>query len=183
MQYKPKVTKIELGEKIIDITDGNEAVVPMSGPYYLTESGKLLTKNGTSYDKINRNHISRIGALDALLFINEDNTLETLRSYNSNEYMDIIDENDKKIKIKYIFLEISDRWTNSTSDHFYVVDDDDNLLDFSKQSLMVASEYYESKGKVTKLQYNSETFKMEITFNSGESIVIDDVYQYDEIKQ
>jgi flagellar basal body-associated protein FliL len=161
-------TKIDLGEKIIDLTDG------YSGPYYLTESGKLLTEDGVSYDTINRNHIKRLGGLGLCVYINEDSTLETLRTSDANEYLDIVDNSGNKIKAKYAFYESSERWTGTTSMHFYVVDENDELLDFYEGSLMGK--------KVSSLKYDDSADKIEIFYTDNTSTVIEKVYQYIEVK-
>jgi len=183
-QSKFVITKIELGEKIIDFTiTGGDAVVPYSGPYYLTESGKLLTEDGTSYEEINRNHIVRIGSLGKSVYVNKDNTLEILRVSGTNEYITIVDENGKKIRAKSVFYESSERWYGTTQEHFYAVDENDILLHFYEGSLMVADEYYDSEGKikVISINYDQNASKIEISFTDGKSITIEKVYGYKEL--
>lgn len=175
-QSKFDIIKIELDEKIIDMTEGNGVTVPYSGPYYLTESGKLLTEDGVSYDEINRNHIKRIGSLGRAVYINEDKTLETPRVSQTNEYIDVVYENGEKIKAKVVFCESSEKWTGTTSEHFYVIDENDKLLDFSDMSLFVADYYFAHT--VKDFKYSETDNSVVFYYTDGTSEKIEKVYQY-----
>lgn len=184
-----KITKVNISEKIIDLTYANYVnsnLITVGGPYYLTETGKLLNENGKSYEEINRNHVASIGNIDGIIYINEDKTLETLRTFrtlNTYEYIYIVDENNQNVKSKYVFFESSTRWTGTTSNHYYVVDENGQLLDFSSNSLMVAYEYYEAKGKIVhKLEYDETNFTIKVIFTDGSSITIENIYnKYTEV--
>lgn len=176
-------SKIDLNEKVIDITEGGNGVKPFSGPYFLTVSGKLLTEKGITYKEINREHIRYIEAAEGLVYLNKDKTIEIPRSLKSNEYLTVNYENSKVVKSKYVFMEMSERWTGTNTTHFYIIDENNKLLDCSDSSIYIASEYLEASGKtVSNVIFTKSENKINIVFTDGSTLQINKVYQYAETK-
>lgn len=169
-----KIAKVEIDEKVIDLTGGNNSVtVPYSGPYFLTEKGNLLNEKGKTYDEINRNHINRTGSLGMMIYINADNTFEIIRNHNTYEYMAIIDDKGNKVKGKFIFY-----GSNSGKETCYIVDENNILLQFNNDSLMVAQSLYPySENKIKDIKYDGKN-KVEILLENGEKHTIENISQY-----
>lgn len=169
-----KIAKVEIDEKVIDLTNGNNSVtVPYSGPYFLTEKGNLINEKGKTYDEINRNHVKYIGSLGMMVYINKDNTFEIIRNHNTYEYMEIIDDKGNKVKGKCIFY-----GTNSGKETCYIVDENNILLQFNNDSLVaVRSLYPYSENKIKSIKYDGKS-KVEILLENGEKHTLDNIYQY-----
>lgn len=169
-----QVSKMEMSEKIIDITGGkNSVTVPYSGPYFLTEKGNLINEKGKTYDEINRNHVKYMGSLGMMVYINKDNTFEIIRNHNTYEYMEIIDDKGNKVKGKFIFY-----GSNSGKETCYIVNENDILLQFNNDSLMVAQSLYPySENKIKDIKYDGKS-KVEILLENGEKHTLDNISQY-----
>lgn len=149
-----KLTEVLPTEKILEIYIGGFAVphYGIHGPYFLTDSGKLINSNGMSYEELVKNHIERFGNLDDFIYINNDATLSFHRAnYDCNDVLisETLNKKDQKLKIKYLSYHL-DKYGNTI---FYAVGQDNKLYSFDRDSLMIASKEYEYRDKdVSKLQ-------------------------------
>ena len=163
-------------EKILEIYTDKLAAphYGIHGPYFLTDSGKLINSDGMSYEKLVKNHIEYFGPLGDFVYINNDGTLSFHRaSYDCNDVLiydyprSIEAKEDEKLKIKYLCY-LSDRESNTT---FYAVGQDNKLYSFDKDSLMVANLEYEYEDKeVSKLQIitlNDSNKCVQVVFTDG----------------
>ena len=166
--------KVEIDEKVIDLTNGNNSVtVPYSGPYFLTEKGNLVNEKGKTYDEINRNHINGIGTLGMMVYINKDNTFEIIRNHNTYEYMEIIDDKGNKVTGKCIFYDYI-----SGKENFYIINENNKLLRFNGDSLMVAQSIYPyAENKIKDIKYDGKN-KVEILLENGEKHTLENISQY-----
>ena len=114
-------TKANISEKIIDIAfEGNEGAVPYSGPYFMTETGKVLNKEGKTYEEVNKDHVAPIGTVQYLLYICSDNTFDIPRT--NNDYFKVVDDSGINIKGKKIFMDDS-----RGVETFYIIGEDNKL--------------------------------------------------------
>lgn len=171
-----KFTKVAINAVVIDMTEGNEGVVPYSGPYYLTKEGKLLREDGKTYEQINGQHISSMGSMEAFVYINKDKTASYQRIEGVEEF--VLDQTGKKVTLKQAFSESSERFSGTTEDHFYVVTEDNKLYDFSATSFMVASGYYDARDKTVESLKMVSSSKIRVNFFDGTNIDIQGVYSY-----
>ena len=153
------------------------------GPYFLTNSGKLINSDGMSYEKLIKNHIENFGTLKDFVYINNDGTLSFHRANHDCNDVLIYDyprsikaKEDEKLKIKYLCY-LSDKGDNTT---FYAVGQDNKLYSFDRDSLMVADlEYnYEDK-EVLKLQIiplNDSDICVQVVFTDGTTFNIRNDY-------
>ena len=168
-----KLTEVLPTEKILEIYIGGFAVphYGIHGPYFLTDSGKLINSDGMSYEEVAKNHILKVGTLGDRVYINSDATVSFHRAnYDCNDVL--ISEflnsgKDQKLKIKYL-CHLSNRDTNTT---FYAIGQDNKLYSFDKDSFMVANIEYDYEDKdVSKLQIikDSDSSKcVQVVFTDG----------------
>ena len=175
-----KFNEILPNEKILEIYTDKLALphYGIHGPYFLTDSGKLINSNGMSYEELVKNHIERFGNLGDFIYINNDGTLSFHRAnYDCNDVL--ISEflnsgKDQKLKIKYLSYHL-DKYGNTI---FYAVGQDNKLYNFDRNSLMVASKEYEYRDKdVSKLQIitlNDSVKCAQVVFTDGTTFNIQD---------
>jgi len=173
---KDAFTKVPLNGTVIDMTLGNEGVVPYSGPYYLTKEGKLIREDGKTYEQINGQHINMIGTFDCFVYINKDKTASYKRTEDTEDF--IIDQIGKKVTLKQTFSESSERFSGTTQDHFYIVTEDNKLFDFSATSLMVANPYCDAKNRTVESLKMVSVSKIKINFTDGTNLIIAGIYSY-----
>ncbi len=176
---KLTLQEVKVNSKVVDMLINANGMFPGSSPYFLTESGKLYNKDARTYEQVNRNHINYCGNIRNLVFINENKTLEILRNNASNEYFTILDSSGENVTSKIIFVQNTD----NEKETFYVVDKENRFLEFSSSSIYVASEVYEAEErKVKNINYSKSGKQVKINFTDEYSIILDDIYQYIEIK-
>ena len=168
-----KLTEVLPTEKILEIYIGGFAVphYGIHGPYFLTDSGKLINSDGMSYEEVAKNHILKVGTLGDRVYINSDATVSFHRAnYDCNDVL--ISEflnsgKDQKLKIKYL-CHLSDSGCNTT---FYAVGQDNKLYYFNTENFMVANLEYDYEDKdVSKLQIikDSDSSKcVQVVFTDG----------------
>ena len=96
-----KLTEVLPTEKILEIYIGGFAVphYGIHGPYFLTDSGKLINSDGMSYEEVAKNHILKVGTLGDRVYINSDATVSFHRAnYDCNDVL--TSEQRKRSKIK-----------------------------------------------------------------------------------
>lgn len=164
-------TKINFDEKIVDVAlSGGPGTLPNSGPYYMTTTGKVITKDGKTYEEVNKDHINLFGGLDYLIFVCEDKTVDAGRT--AGDYVKVVDENGKNIKIKYIF-------DPNTSNEYKIIDENNKYYTLLFNSNGVA--YYEEK-TVKEFSYDNTKNVAKVTFTDGEVETYEYVYSsYDAV--
>lgn len=158
-------TKLDLNEKIVDISrTGNLGAIPYSGPYYMTQTGKVIDSENKTYEEINKDHINIFGGLDYLTFICEDKTIDVGRT--DGEYIKIVDGEGNPIKAKYAI--------NPNNGYEYkIVDEKDNYYSLLFSSNGVA--YSENK-KVKEIDYDNDKLIVKVVFIDSEAEQYENVY-------
>lgn len=169
IKVEDNFTQIQISEKVIDMTMGGLGVVPYSGPYYLTEKGNLLRSDGKTYEQINGKHVYSTGTLFTPVYVNTDRTASYQRTLGVDEF--ILNEQGKKVIFKQIF-------TNTSEDYTYVVTDDNKLYTFSKDTLMVASEYSKAKGKIVSSIKMTAQDTITVEFTDRTTLDLEGIYDY-----
>lgn len=164
-------TKVNLDDEIIDMSrSGGDGVVPYSGPYYMTKSGKVINGENKTYEEVNKDHINLFGGLDYLIFVCEDKTVDVGRM--AGDYVKVVDENGKNIKIKYIF-------DPNTSNEYKIIDENNKYYTLLFNSNGVA--YYEEK-TVREFSYDNTKYVAKVIFTDGEVETYEYVYSsYDAV--
>lgn len=169
-KYSTTFTKVEVADKIVDVSCfGGKGAVMYSGPYYMTESGKVIDRTGATYEKINKNHIETVGTPGLLVYICDDKTTDIPKE--NNEYIKIVDENGKNIKAKKLFIESSEG-----NEKLYLVNEENKLYKFEINNNGIAHEEVHGKNKsVVKMTYDKNNYKIRIDFNDNSNFEISDV--------
>ncbi|MBR1883379.1 MAG: hypothetical protein IJ809_00260 [Clostridia bacterium] len=178
------INKVEFKDKIVDVATNITSAAYLYVPFYLTENVAIVNKDGKTYEEIVKNHVLFIGTTSVEIYVNSDKTLELLRNYESNDYMYIIDDLGEKVKAKAVFKEISTRWTGVEAEHYYVIDEENDLLDFDSSTLFVARIYQEAKGKKVKtVKYDESKNSLTVEFEDDSSIQMSDIYSYNDLSK
>ncbi|MDD3304278.1 MAG: hypothetical protein PHP54_05110 [Clostridia bacterium] len=163
--------KVNFSAKVVDVITYDPIHWQI---YFLLENGDLVTKENKTYEEINKNHIAVIGGLGLRVYVCDDGTVDSERT--DGNYIKVLDSQGKQVKIKKIFNENTTRYEGTSHDHFYVIDENDNLLHFSDTTLMVAGVYYEAEGKkVSDISYDSRISTIKVLFKDGTYITMKDV--------
>lgn len=163
-------TKVNMHEKIVDVCfSSNEIEVPYSGPYYMTESGKVLNDKGNTYEEINRDHVASVGDVLNGVYVCEDNTIDILLndesiSYN---YVKAMDANKNNIKAKYIF-------NDSNDGVYYIVGENNKLYKINDMTTGVCSIVKDKE--VTSVSYTEKLKHMVVCYSEGQKDIFDEVY-------
>lgn len=164
-------TKVNISEKIVDVCyGGDESALPYSGPYYMTETGKVLDRFGNTYDQINRNHIASVGDVLSMVYVCEDGTIDILlegeeTSYN---YIKAIDANKNNIKAKYVFYDSQDTV-------FYIVAENNKLYKINNMTTGLSSIVNEKT--VGEVSYNYFEKHMIVRFTDNTKFIYDEIYE------
>lgn len=162
-------TKVNISEKIVDVCfAGDDAAVPYSGPYYMTETGKVLDRNGNNYEEINRNHIASVGTAISTVYICEDNTIDIPLDYEkSTSYTKVVDSNKNNIKAKYVFYD-------SQADIFYIVADNNKLYKIDNMTTGMSSIVNDKE--VSSVSYTEKLKHMLIHYGDSTKVIYDEIY-------
>ena len=175
---KIEVKRVNVDEKIVDIssTGGNGSAI-YYGPYYLTETGRVIDLNNKTYEEINKNHISTVGTAGYMVYICEDETIDIPRA--NSTYIKVITSNGINIKVKNIFCDVS-----GNEEVFYMIDKNDKIYVLRASSNAIAYEYEETRGRTVKsVKYDSENNKVKLTLDNENVLNFNEVYSaYDLIK-
>ena len=163
--------KVNMNEKVIDMTDGLYYRRIIEPPYFLLANGELVNKEGSKYEELEGDFVKCIGELLDRIFIKEDNTMYRYNS-ETRKYTQIKDENNNSIKMKDAFVQ----WEN---DRIFVITQDDKLFYIEGYFSVVAKEYKETAGKTVKdivEEKDDNITNVRITFKDGTEEVIKDAY-------
>ena len=164
-------TKANISEKIIDIAfEGNEGAVPYSGPYFMTETGKVLNKEGKTYEEVNKDHVARIGTVQYLVYICSDNTFDIPRT--NNDYFKVVDDSGINIKGKKIFMDDS-----RGVETFYIIGEDNKLYNLDSTANGVVQVYPSAENKTVKdIEYNKNSQEVKVIFTDGSELKFSNIY-------
>lgn len=166
--YNVAFTKVDISEKIIDVCmSGKDSTVAYSGPYYLTETGKIYDKNGNEYEEVNRNHVANIGTAINMVYICEDNTIDIPYGNDVTDYVKVVDSNKKSIKAKQIFMD-------SVKDVFYIVTEDNKLVKIDNMTTGTVSDVISKT--VSSIAFNDKEKHMIVKFTDNTKTIYDEIY-------
>ena len=163
-------TKVNISEKIVDIcfTGDPKSVAPYSGPYYMTESGKVLDRNGKTYEEINKNHISYVGTTISIVYICDDNTIDIPLDYVTlTSYTKVVDSNKNNLKAKQIFHD-------SANDIFYIITETNKLFKIDDMKAGVATPV--NTKDVKALFYTASEYHMVVRFTDDTKTIYSEIY-------
>lgn len=162
-------TKVNISEKIVDVCfAGDDAAVPYSGPYYMTETGRVLDKNGNTYEEINKDHIALVGNAISTVYICEDDTIDIPLEYTTmTTYAKVVYSNKNNIKAKYVFHDSAD-------DIYYIVTENNKLFKIDNMTTGISTAV---NGKVVnQVSYNESEKHIIVSFTDNTKIIYSDVY-------
>lgn len=162
---KISFTKMNFKEKIVDVSlMVGDAGLPYSGPYFMTETGNVVNKEGKTYEEINKDHIYAIHFVDSPLhvYMCEDSTLDVHKI--NNEFIKVVNLDNEIIKAKKIFLSSAD-----DKYIFYIIDETESFYMLREGSVGVAVDFDDAYGKVKNIDLDKNKAKVKITFTSGET--------------
>ena len=178
--------KVNMNEKVLDMTNGNSAIRVIEPPYFLLANGKLVNEEGSLYEDLDGNFIKSLGNADEQVFIKADNTMYTY-DYQTKKYTQIKDENNYSVKMKDAFVQWSSTHNNLVQEtggyeRIFVITEDNKLFYFDGYTNVVAKEYKETAGKTIKnaveekqeLANGGHITNVRITFTDGTEKILKD---------
>lgn len=169
-----KYTKVNTSKKIVDVClAGDDASVPYSGPYYMTEDGTVINKNGNSYEEVNKNHITYVGDALSTVYVCDDNTLDIpMDNSKLTSYTKVVDNNKNNVSIKQVFFETS-------SSSYYIIAKDNMLYKLSNIESGIVSAV--NSKTVKSVTFAENSYQVTINFTDNTKTVYDQIYSFYDI--
>jgi len=172
---KEKFDNIEFKEKIVDMAiDGTNGVDCFEGPYFMTESGKVLNVDGKTYEEKNENRIYRLEASPvSVICLCDDNTID-VATYEDDiiKYVKIKNENGSVLKAKQVFA--SGEVNNYLDVGYYIIDEDSQLYYYMEtKNINIAN--LKQKSKVESYNYDEEKHELIVTFEDNTTLNVSEV--------
>ncbi len=147
---------------IVDFTSGNGKGVVYRTIYYLTSEGKMIDRNGHTFEELNKNFVSSFGTLGFSLYIDDKGYVYYSKKDDAN-YKVLTDTKGNKVKAKEMYGQ------DSSTGYTAIIITEDNQIIYVDDLYKVSQE----KGIIKSINTYSQEYEgtMIITMSDNKNII------------